>query len=354
VVKEYKQGDHILLERNAKYWRWQSAKAQGPDEVRLVVQQNRDVELSKFLNGDLHLINTVDAENYNRILQQQPKSVVDAGPSLDEDFLWFNQSPKAKIAEYKRAWFTSQAFRNAVSSAINRDDLVRIAFGGHGQPAVGPVSEGNAYWFNRALKPHAFNRALAMQKLRQDGFTERDGKLYDRGGHPVEFSIITNAGNKAREKMGLLIQQDLAAVGIGVKVVTLDFPSLIERMTRSLDYEACILGFTNVEVDPMTQMNVWLSSSENHQWNPSQATPSTPWEAEIDRLMRVQASTNDVKARKKAFDRVQQIVWEQEPFIYLVTKHTLSAVGPAVKNAKVSKIWPQTFWNADELQVEQK
>ena len=354
MVKDYKQGDSILLVRNPHYWRFQSGGAHGPDEIRLVVQQNRDVELSKFLNGDLHLINTVDAENYNRILSLQPKSVVDAGPSLDTDFLWFNQSPKAKIADYKRAWFTSQAFRNAISSAIDRDDLARIAFSGHAQPAVGPVSEGNAFWFNHALKPHPFNRALAMQKLRQDGFAQRNGKLVDRMGNPVAFSIITNAGNKTREKMALLIQQDLAAIGMDVKVVTLDFPSLIERMTRTLDYEACILGFTNVEVDPMAQMNVWLSSSENHQWNPSEPKPATAWEAEIDRLMREQASTNDAKTRKRAFDRVQQIVWEQEPFIYLVNKHTLSAVSPLVTGARVSKIWPQTFWNIPELQVQQK
>ena len=43
------------------------------------------------------------------------------------------------------------------------------------------------------------------------------------------FSIITNAGNKPRERMAVLIQDDLQKIGIHVNVVTLDFPSLIER-----------------------------------------------------------------------------------------------------------------------------
>ena len=50
--------------------------------------------------------------------------------------------------------------------------------------------------------------------------------------------------------------------------------------------QACILGLLNSDLDPNEQMNVWLSSSENHQWDPSQKTPATYWEAEIDKLMR--------------------------------------------------------------------
>jgi len=127
--------------------------------------------------------------------------------------------------------------------------------------------------------------------------------------------------------MGAMIQQDLAAIGIKVSLVTLDFPSLIERMTRTLNYEGCLLGLVNTDLDPNSQMNVWLSSGENHQWNPAQKTPATAWESELDALMRAQASTNDPQKRKLLFDRVQDIVREQEPLIYLVHKNALSAVG---------------------------
>ena len=102
-------------------------------------------------------------------------------------------------------------------------------------------------------------------------------------------------------------------------------------MTQSFDYEAIILGLTNVDLDPNGEMNVWLSSSENHQWNPQQKIPETAWEAEIDRLMRTQASSRDPKRRKEAFDRVQEIVVEQEPFIFLINKNSLSAVSTSVR-----------------------
>ena len=85
--------------------------------------------------------------------------------------------------------------------------------------------------------------------------------------------------------MAAMIQQDLAKLGMKLNIVTLDFPSLIARMTRSLDYETCLLGLVNVDIDPRELMSVLLSSASNHSWNPSQKTPATVWEAEIDRLM---------------------------------------------------------------------
>jgi peptide/nickel transport system substrate-binding protein len=99
-------------------------------------------------------------------------------------------------------------------------------------------------------------------------------------------------------------------------------------------------------------MNVWLSSAENHQWNPSQKTPETAWEAEIDRLMRAQASSVDPKKRKEAFDRVQEIVAEQQPFIFLINKNALSAVSARVRGAAPVILSPQTFWNAERLTVQ--
>ena len=105
-----------------------------------------------------------------------------------------------------------------------------------------------------------------------------------------------------------MVQEDLGKLGIKVNVVTLDFPSLIERISQKFNYEAAMLGFRNVDLDPNGQMNIWLSSAENHAWNPQQKSPETAWEAEIDKLMRAQASTADPKKRKESFDRVQEIV----------------------------------------------
>src|SRR5258706_4971718 len=98
-------------------------------------------------------------------------------------------------------------------------------------------------------------------------------------------------------------------------------------------------------------MNVWLSSASNHSWSPNQPSPQTGWEAEIDRLMRRQASTVDPKRRKADFDRVQQIVWEQEPLIYLAHRNSLSAISPSVHNASPAALRPQALWNIERFSL---
>ena len=140
-----------------------------------------------------------------------------------------------------------------------------------------------------------------MALLQRAGFHRAGTALLDRDGNKVEFSMITNAGNKLHERMLALIQQDLARFGIQLNVVVLDFPSLIERISRSFNYEAVLMAFVNVDLDPSAQMNIWLSSAANHQWNPNQKTPATPWEAEIDKLMASQIASQDRDKRKALF-----------------------------------------------------
>jgi peptide/nickel transport system substrate-binding protein len=353
VVADYKPGATVQLKRNPNYWKTDAQGRKLPylDSIRLDIQPNRDVEMLRFKRNEIDLINTLDSEYFDKLEATSPQLVHDAGPSLDSEQMWFNEVAKSPLPGYKKTWFRSSNFRRAISQAINRDDLARIVYRGHAQAAVGPVSPANKFWFNASLKPEAYSPEAALKALQGEGFRLENGALKDKDGNPVVFSIITNAGNKSRERMATMIQEDLQKIGIQVNVVTLDFPSLIERMTQTFDYEAILLGLTNVGLDPNEQMNVWLSSSENHQWNPSEKSPETPWEAEIDRLMRAQASTADAKKRKESFDRVQEIAVEQAPFIYLVNRNALSAISASVQGASPVILVPQTYWNVERLSV---
>ncbi len=352
-VADYSAGSYVLLRRNPNYWKKDKEGKPLPylDSVRLDIQRNRDIELLRFRRGEIHLINALDAEYFERLQKEAPAAVHDAGTGLDSEQMWFNQVPTAPFPEHKKNWYRSTEFRKAISMAINRADLCRIVFGGHARPAFGPVSPANHLWFNSSLPVPQYDSAGALRLLARAGFRLEGGTLRDSSGNRVEFTLVTNAGNKSREQMATMIQQDLSQIGIKVNLVTLDFPSLIERITRTYDYEACLLGLVNTDLDPNSQMNVWLSSAENHQWNPKQSSPATVWEAELDRLMRAQSSAATDKKRKSDFDKVQQIVAEQQPFIYLVNKDAMTAVSPAVMGSSPSVLNPHAFWNAELLRL---
>jgi peptide/nickel transport system substrate-binding protein len=352
-LSDYKAGQYVFLRRNPQYWKTDRQGKRLPylDSIRLDIQSNRENELLRFRRGELHFIDKLEPELFERLKKDMPKAVVDAGPSLDAEFVWFNQVADAPIADYKRRWFQSQNFRRAISAAIQRADMVRLAYHGYARAAAGPVSASNHVWVNSRVQPQAYDLQQARRLLEQDGFHLVGQTLRDRNGNPVEFSLITNAGSKTRTQLGTLLQQDLKKIGIQVNFTPLEFQSLIERIMKTQRYEACLLGLSNIELDPNAQMNIWMSSSTHHAWNPGQKSPATTWEAEMDGLMKKQATAGSVRSRKAAFDRVQEIISEQAPIIYLIHPNVLAAVSSAVSNAAPSALSPHLYWNAEYLRL---
>ena len=353
-VAERVSGSHLVLVRNPNYWKRDAQGHSLPylDSLRIQIQPNRDLEALALTRGEIDLIAPLDPVLFEKLQKQDGLTARDAGPSFDSEFVWFNQTGSQALPDYKREWFRSKAFRNAVSLAINRQELAATVYRGHAQPSAGPFPAANRLWFNSSLKARGHDPEAAKRLLAGAGFRYQGTTLVDGAGHAVTFSLITNSGSKTRERLAALIQRDLAEIGINVTVATLDFPGLLARITRNFDYEACLLGLQNVDLDPNGQMNIWLSSSANHQWNPSQKSPATQWEADIDAAMTAQARLPDEKRRKAQFDRVQQIIFEQEPFIYLVHPNTLVAVSTRVKNLQPSTLRPQVLWNVDTLAVQ--
>ena len=352
-LDSYRPGVELLLKRNVHYWKKDASGKQLPylDTIRIAIQSNPEIEMSRFRGGEFEMMNSLNAETYDRLAKDMPNAVRDNGPSTNVEFFWFNLAPQSPVPQYKKDWFQSVVFRRAVSSAINREDLSRVVYRGHARPALGPFSPANQFWFDAKLAPHRFDAPGSLKSLQSAGFHKQGEVLTDRAGHPVEFSVITRAGNKSRERMAALIQQDLQPLGIKLNIVTLDFQSLAERLTKNFQYEACLYGLTNVDPDPNELMNVLLSSGRQHAWNPGQKAPATPWEAEIDTLLQAQAAEPARAKRKQLFDKVQQIMRREEPYIFLVNPNSLSAISPRVQGAHPAAFYPETFWNIEQLSV---
>jgi peptide/nickel transport system substrate-binding protein len=134
-----------------------------------------------------------------------------------------------------------------------------------------------------------------------------------------------------------------------VHVAPLEFRSLLSRVLETKDYEACLLSLASADADPNPDMSVWLSSGGSHVWSPAQKSPATPWEAEIDRLMRRQMTTLRYAGRKAIFDRVQAIAMENLPLIPLASPIVLTGAKKGLRNFRPALMDHSVLWNADEL-----
>ena len=211
-IAEYQPGSHLVLRRNPYYWKTDENGRRLPyiDSIRLSIQQNRELELIRFLRGEIHLINSIDPESFDRLAARRPEEARDSGRSLDSEQMWFNQVARAPMPPYRKEWFRSRDFRLAISRAINRADLARVVYRGHAAPGAGPVSPANRFWFNAGLRAPGYDPQAALALLKAGGFAFSGTTLRDRHGNAVEFSLVTNSGNKSRRTAG---QHDPAGSG---------------------------------------------------------------------------------------------------------------------------------------------
>lgn len=359
-LKEYVPGQRVVLERNPYYWKQDKSGNRLPylNELQFLFVSNEDAEVIRFEAGDTDLLSRVGAENFTMLQKQQAAKgyhVADLGAGLEYNFLFFNLNDlsskgKPDIAA-KQAWFRDVRFRQAVSEAIDRADIVRLVYAGRATPLWGQVTPGNKLWIDSALPHPQCSLDHAKELLRSAGFSwKSDGTLVDSHGKAVEFSILTSSSNARRTKMATIVQDDLSHLGMNVHVVPLDFRAMVDRLLNSFDYEAAVMGIASGDADPTSEMNVWVSDGETHLWNLA-GKPSTPWEAEMDKLMQQQEVTINYAKRKQLYDRVQEIVSQNLPVICLVSPNILVGAKDRVGNFSPAILDPYVLWNVEELYV---
>lgn len=360
-LKSYVPGQQLVLERNPYYWKSDAKGNRLPylSELVFLFVPSADAQVLRFQSGDTDLISRLGADNFSLLSRQaRGYSMADAGPGLEYNFLFFNLNDLGEKTSpellRKQKWFRETKFRQAVSAAIDRESIVRLVYQGRGAALWGPVTPGGARWLDSSIAHPARSVEKARQLLTEAGFrwtnaASDESTLLDHDGNTVEFSIITSSSNADRAKMAALIQDDLKQLGMRVQVVPLELRSLIDRVTQTKQYDACVLGIANADADPNVNLNVWLSSGGMHLWNPSQAHPATAWEAEIDRLMERQLTATNAAERKKLYDRVQEILAENQPMIFLAAPDVLVGAKNSVGNFHPAVIEPYVLWNVDQL-----
>jgi peptide/nickel transport system substrate-binding protein len=357
VFKEYVPGQRIVLERNAHYWKVDAAGKRLPylDRLMFLFVPNEDSQAVRFQSGEADVVTRLNAANYDVLARARTRDyeLFDIGASLEYTFVFFNlndveASGLTAIAR-KQTWFRRVPFRHAVSLAIDRDAIARLVYRGRATPLWGHVPPGNK-WVDTSIPrpPRSLERARAL--LRDAGFSwSKEGALVDEKGQPVEFTVVTNTGNAQRGQIATILQDDLKQLGIRVSVVTLEMRALLDRLLTTADYEACVLGLGGGDADPNSELNVWLSNGTMHLWNLRQRQLATPWEAEIDSLMRRQLTVLDAGERKRLYDRVQQLVAEHLPIIPLVSPNVLVGARKGLGNFRPTVLDPHALWNVEEL-----
>ncbi len=357
--KQYIPGERCVLERNPYYWKVDKAGQRLPyfEEVVFLFVPDDEAQLVRFQAGDTDIVDRLSAENYlalERSDRGRRFQLLDRGPGLIYNFLFFNLNDLEErgLSEISRrqAWFRQRAFRRAVSLSIDRAGIVRLVFQRRASPLWSHVTPGFKRWVNDEIATPPRSLSAARELLKAAGFGwSSDKKLIDASGQAVEFSIITSSSNQQRMQMATIIQDDLKQLGMSVRIVPLEHGALVDRITRTFEYEACILALGSGDSDPDSQLPLLLSSGGLHLWQVGQDEPATAWEAEIDRLMKAQSIAVDHARRKELFDTVQDVMAENLPIIFLASPHVLAGAKRDIGNFNPAVLDHTTLWNVESL-----
>lgn len=357
-LQRYEPGQRLVFERNPHYWRKAGDGTALPylDQIVLEIVPDQNAQMLRVQSGAVDM--PQDALRPDDIAAVRPAvsegrlEMLEIGVSTDPNAFFLNLREKHWAGDSRRGWITRRELRQAISHAVDREAFAETVFLGAGVPVWGPITPGNPEWFSPNLPRYSFSVETARSLLAGIGLQNRDDDewLEDAGGGEARFSVITFKGNQILERESALLRDNLRQVGIAIDVVPLEANALVDRMLKG-EFEAIYLSALTSHLDPALSQDFWLSSGSAHFWNIGQATPATPWEAEIDELMHEQAAATDPAERRRLFNDVQRIFAENLPAIYFVAPRLYMAVSTRLINPSPSVLRPHLLWAADTIAV---
>lgn len=220
----------------------------------------------------------------------------------------------------KNPLFADKRIRQAVSYAINKDEIINGVLLNLGKPANGPYKPGT-WAYNDKVKIYAYNPQKARELLREAGWVKKDQDgILEKDGKPFAFEIVVNQGNETRQKCAEIIQRQLKEIGIHVKIRVLEWSSFVTDFINKRRFDAVILGWT-IPLDP-DAYDVWHSSKTA----PEELNFISYNNPEVDDLLEKGRSTFNQKERKKYYDRFQEILAEDQPYTFLYVPEALIIV----------------------------
>lgn len=223
-----------------------------------------------------------------------PHVQVLTGPSSNTTYLAFNL--RDPILRDRRV-------RAAIASALDRDDLTAHLMRGLAEPATGLLPP--RHWAYRSeVRQHPHDPALAKALLDAAGYpTGPDGVRF-----PLTFKATTGELSRA---LGEVVQEQLRAVGIRVRIVSHEWGTFFADI-RSGNFQVTALTWVGI-ADPDYLHYIFHSASVP----PHGANRGAYANPEVDRLLEAARGTADREQRRALYGRVQQILAEDLPYVFL-------------------------------------
>jgi peptide/nickel transport system substrate-binding protein len=319
VLTEWRANDRLVFEANARYFGGRPKL----DHVVFRIVPDETVLLSSLLTGEIDLLPYVAPNKLSEIDHKPANGKPDLQllryPDRGYSFLAFN---------LKRSVFQDRRVRQAIARAIQRQHLVDVLLNGQGRLIAGPIPP--YFWASdESLPTDVYDAEEAEDLLNLAGWVDRNNDGWrEQGNRPLEFTMKTNADNKLRSDALVMIQADLAKIGVKAKPELLEFGKLVEDVLQRRDFDTVLLSWkTGYSLNPS---QVWHSEAIENGYNLGAYR-----NLRVDSLLAAARQEGDRAKAKPLWCAFQQLVAEDCPYVFLYNQDNTAAVRRRLQNVKM-------------------
>lgn len=319
----WSQTDYLKVDKWANYWKEGYPKL---DSIiwRPVIDNNTRAAMLE--TGEATFAFPIPFEQTARLAANNALKV-ESWPSNMQRYISMNVTQKP---------FDNPKVRAAVNYAVNRKALVKVAFLGYATPATG-------------IMPPTIAYSVSYPEIAYD--PDKARALLKEAGYPNGFTtnLWSSHNHSTAQKVLQFIQQQLAAVGITAKVTAMD------------------AGQRAAQVESQDQKNSglrlfytgWTASTGEANWALSPLFATSAWppagfntafysNTDVDKSLLAALATADEHKKSHLYKKVQDIIWQAQPWIPLLTEKLVSA-----RNQKLSHfyIMPDTLFDFEQAEL---
>ncbi|MFC4320659.1 peptide-binding protein [Litchfieldia salsa] len=294
--EEWKDGEYVKVVANDDYHEGRPYL----DSITYKIVPDQNSLLAQLQAGDIDFMvvpgtDIETAKGFSGIK-------IESDLALSYTYLGFNQQQER---------FQDPKVRQALTHAVNRQEIVDAVMNGDGQ--IANVPESPLSWaYNDEVPVFEYDPEKAKSLLAEAGWEDTDGDgILDKDGEKFSFVIKTNQGNKIREDIVVVLQQQFKEIGIEATPEIVEWSAYIEQISApNWDYDALVLGWS---------LSTFPDASDIFHSNQIEEGLNFVWykNEEADKLMEKAKTTIDQDEYKELYSQIYKIIAEDQAYTFL-------------------------------------
>jgi len=276
----WQKDNQVVMEANPDYWR-------GAPQIKKLVFRiipNPADMVAALKTGEVNIASSLSSDVADQIKNEASLQVV-SSPWIRTFYISLDTTQDGPLAK--------KEVRQALNYAVDVDTMIKTVLGGHAARVSTLIPKQN-FGVDASIQPYEYNPEKAKQLLAQAGY-------------PQGFSISLDASNADSSNVQAIAGQ-LAKIGVNVKVNLMDSATLVANITAKKSSPMYYIGNTGWTMDALSNFQSYIKSDRRYnRWKNTDA----------DKLIDVEEQTVDPKVRQEAFSKLQTLLKDESPFIYL-------------------------------------